>query len=197
MKVSPRILPKIVHPHDINISKTAFSTASMINASSPSSIETSKSVATSRGASLMKQLTQINKSVDNSFANIASSPPRVSRLRTSKTRDPERTKERDIEIQDPLDISSDSLENLFVTGTAPTSMILAREHSSKNVSSVSSRTSNRRSNHPNSASTANMNANTHSTSLIVYSSNESTTPFEKAATVIEVNNSFSLLKTFS
>eukprot|EP01035_Chromulina_nebulosa_P021848 gene21848-28279_t len=190
-RVSPRILPKIVYPVDSKlgiatnipsggnaqaISSGGLTSPALHNNNSSSNnnnntnatgsvLEASKSVsAASRGFTLNKHMTQINRSLDSGISSVGGfSPQKITRAKTTRMdrmRDKDskdKSKDNTEEAQDALDISCDSLENLFVTGTA-------REFSAK-PSNAASRMSSKRSN----SSSLSSGTNTQSTSLIVYS----------------------------
>ena len=140
-------------------------------------LEASKSVsAASRGFTLNKHMTQINRSLDSGISTAGGfSPQKITRAKTTRMdrmrdKDKDRSKDNNEEAQDALDISCDSLENLFVTGTA-------REFSAK-PSNAASRMSSKRSN----SSSLSSGTNTQSTSLIVYSGVDTpSNPHDKAS----------------
>ena len=144
-----------------NTSSSATTTATT---TANSALEASKSVSSAtRGFTLHKHMTQVNRSLDSGISSQGGfSPQKITRAKTTRTRDKDKDKDKDKEkdnngeAQDALDISCDSLENLFVTGTA-------REFSAKPSNAVS-RMSSKRSN----SSSLSSGINTQSTSLIVY-----------------------------
>lgn len=172
LKVSPRILPKIIFPADSKLAGKAapsipssgigsplLAAAQLSNSNSTNSHEPAKATSSSKGILINKHATQMSKAEGGNF-----SPHKLARSKTTRMDRP-RDRDGNGDGQDALDISCDSLESLFITGTAPNSLLANREFSAKH--GTASRMSSKRNN-----SAIMSSANTHSTSLIVYSGPE-------------------------